>query len=329
MVPYIVRRLVVLVGMLFALSLITYILFYAVPTDPASLSCGVHCTPEAVAANRHRLGLDDPFYVQYWNWVKAIFLGRDFGTGYVAMHCNVPCFGFSWNRQMMVTDVITSVMPVTIYLAIGAFVVWMTVGIFTGILAARYRGSIFDRGVMAITLVGFSLPSFFIGLVILIFFVVRWQIVPYPNYVPPSEDFGKFFMCMLLPWITLAILYAAYYTRLTRSQMLDTMNEDYIRTARAKGLPEKVVIRKHAFRAGLTPIVTSAGLDFAGLLGGAIITEKIFGLTGLGSVAIKAVENLDLSILVAITLLGGVFVVVANLIVDILYAAIDPRVRVK
>lgn len=329
MVPYIVRRLVVLVGMLFALSLITYILFYAVPTDPASLSCGVHCTPEAVAANRHRLGLDDPFYIQYWNWVKAIFLGRDFGTGYVAMHCDVPCFGFSWNRQMMVTEAITSVMPVTIYLAIGAFVLWMTVGILTGILAARYKGSIFDRGVMAITLVGFSLPSFFIGLVILIFFVVRWQIVPYPNYVSPSEDFGKFFMAMLLPWITLAILYAAYYTRLTRSQMLDTMNEDYIRTARAKGLPEKVVIRKHAFRAGLTPIVTSAGLDFAGLLGGAIITEKIFGLTGLGSVAIKAVENLDLSILVAITLLGGVFVVVANLIVDILYAAIDPRVRVK
>jgi len=229
----------------------------------------------------------------------------------------------------MVTEVITSVMPVTIYLALGAFVVWMTVGILTGILAARYKGSIFDRGVMAITLVGFSLPSFFIGLVILIFFVVRWQIVPYPKYVPPYENFGQFFLCMLLPWVTLAILYAAYYTRLTRSQMLDTMNEDYIRTARAKGLPEKVVVRKHAFRAGLTPIVTSAGLDFAGLLGGAIITEKIFGLTGLGSVAIKAVDDLDLSVLVAITLLGGVFVVVANLIVDILYAAIDPRVRLR
>jgi peptide/nickel transport system permease protein len=283
----------------------------------------------AIAANRERLGLNDPFYIQYWNWVKAIFVGRDFGTGIVAQHCTVPCLGFSWNRQMMVTEAITQVMPVTIYLAIGAFVTWMVIGIVTGVLAARFKGSIFDRGVMAITLVGFSLPSFFIGLVILIFFVVRWQIIPYPNYVPPSENFGQFFMSMLLPWVTLAILYAAYYTRLTRSQMLDTMNEDYIRTARAKGLREKVVIRKHAFRAGLTPIVTSAGLDFAGLLGGAIITEKIFGLTGLGSVAIKAVENLDLSILVAITLLGGVFVVVANLIVDILYAAIDPRVRVK
>jgi peptide/nickel transport system permease protein len=153
--------------------------------------------------------------------------------------------------------------------------------------------------------------------------------VPYPSYVPPTENFGQFFLAMILPWTTLAILYAAYYTRLTRSQMLDTMNEDYIRTARAKGLPEKIVIRKHAFRAGLTPIVTSAGLDFAGLLGGAIVTEKIFGLHGLGSVAIKAVEDLDLSILVAVTLLGGVFVVIANLVVDILYAAIDPRVRLR
>ena len=329
MVPFITRRLVVLVGMLFALSLITYILFYVLPTDPASLSCGVHCTPMAVQANRERLGLNDPFIIQYWNWVKTIFVGRDYGSGIVAQHCPAPCFGFSWNRQMMVTKVITTVLPVTMYLALGAFIIWMVVGVLTGILAARFKGSIFDRGVMAITLIGFSLPSFFIGLVILIFVVVRWQWLPYPSYTPPGENFGQFIGAMILPWLTLAILYAAYYTRLTRSQMLDTMSEDYIRTARAKGLTERVVIRKHALRAGLTPIVTSAGLDFAGLLGGAIITEKIFGLNGLGSVAIKAVENLDLSILVAITLLGGFFVVIANLVVDILYAAIDPRVRVK
>ena len=329
MAPYIIRRLIVMVGMLFALSLFTYILFYALPEDPARLSCGVHCTPVAIAANRERLGLNDPFYLQYWYWVKAIFVGRDYGTGYVALHCSAPCFGFSWNQQVMVTELIKTVMPVTFYLALGSFILWMVVGITTGILAARFKGSIFDRGVMAITLVGFSLPSFFIGLCILIFVVVRWQWLPYPDYTPPSEDFGRFFTSMLLPWITLAILYAAYYTRLTRSQMLDTMNEDYIRTARAKGLKEKVVVRKHAFRAGLTPIVTSAGLDFAGLLGGAIITESIFRLRGVGSVAIKAVGELDLPVLVAVTLLGGVFIVVANLVVDILYAAIDPRVRIK
>lgn len=318
-----------MIGMLFVLSLVTYMLFYVLPIDPARLTCGVHCTPTAIAANRKRLGLDQPLLVQYWTWVKAIFVGRDFGSGVVVQHCSVPCLGFSWNQQQMVTALIASVMPVTAYLAIGAFILWMVAGIVTGILAARYQGSIFDRGVMAISLVGFSLPSFFIGLCILIFVVVRWQWLPYPEYTPPSENFGKFFMAMLLPWITLAILYAAYYTRLTRSQMLDTLNEDYIRTARAKGLPEKSVIRKHAFRAGLTPIVTSAGLDFAGLLGGAIITESIFRLRGLGSIAIKAVNDLDLSVLTAITLLGAVFVVIANLVVDILYAAIDPRVRLK
>jgi peptide/nickel transport system permease protein len=177
--------------------------------------------------------------------------------------------------------------------------------------------------------VGFSLPSFFIGLCILIFLVVRWQILPQPHYTPPTENFVDFLGAMILPWTTLAILYAAYYTRLTRSQMLDTMNEDYIRTARAKGLREKIVIRKHAFRAGLTPIVTSAGLDFAGLLGGAIVTERIFSLRGIGSVSIRAVADLDLAVLVGVTLLGGTFVVIANLVVDILYAAIDPRVRVK
>jgi peptide/nickel transport system permease protein len=318
-----------MIGMLFALSLITYVLFYALPVDPGRLTCGVHCTPEAIAANRHRLGLDDPFYLQYWSWVKALFVGRDYGTGFVQMHCYAPCLGYSWNQQQMVTSLIASALPVTVYLAIGAFVLWMTVGIFTGVLAARYKGSIFDRGVMAITLVGFSLPSFFIGLFILIFLVVRWQILPYPHYIAPSESFIGFLGSLILPWTTLAILYAAYYTRLTRSQMLDTMNEDYIRTARAKGLAEKIVIRKHAFRAGLTPIVTSAGLDFAGLLGGAIITERIFGMRGLGSVAVRAVGELDLAVLVAVTLLGGTFVVVANLVVDILYAAIDPRVRVK
>ncbi|MBU6347025.1 MAG: ABC transporter permease [Actinomycetales bacterium] len=329
MLPYIVRRLVVMFGMLVALSIITFLLFYALPRDPARLICGVHCTPDSLRAYREELGLDVPLVQQYLNWIHAIFFGKDISVGPFSIYCQAPCFGFSQDRGEMVFAAITRVMPVTAYLALGAFILWMSVGVTTGILAARFKGSIFDRGVMITSLIGFSLPSFFIGLSFMIFVVVYWQLVPYPDYKPPTEDFGKFFSAMILPWITLAILYAAYYTRLTRSQMLDTMNEDFIRTARAKGLPEKVVVRKHAFRAGLTPIVTSAGLDLAGLLGGAIITERIFGLSGLGSVAITAVTKLDLPMLVAITLLGAVFIVVANLIVDILYAVIDPRVRIR
>lgn len=328
MVPYIIKRILIMIMMLTALSMVVYVLFFAIPSDPAALTCGKNCTPDIIAANRSRLGLDKPLPVQYIEFIKGIFMGRTYGSGTAAFFCHVPCFGYSFNQQEQVTDLFVQVFPVTAYLALGAFVLWMIMGVTTGILAARVKGSIVDRGIMGMTLVGYSLPSFFIGLLIMIFFVIRWHWVPFPDYLPPQENFFQFFQTMIFPWVTLATLYAAYYTRLTRSQMLDTMSEDYIRTARAKGLPEKKVIRKHAFRAGLTPIVTSAGMDFAGLLGGAVVTEKIFHLGGLGNIAITAVNNLDLPILVATTLLAGVFVVVANLIVDILYAAIDPRVRI-
>ena len=329
MIPYIIRRLFVLVGMLFALSVVTFLLFYLVPADPARTMCGVHCTPDIIASNRAMLELDQPLVLQYFHWIRAFFLGRDFATGFAPTHCSFPCLGYSWKNARLVTEMIGRALPVTIYLAIGAFLSWMLIGVTSGVLAARFKGSIFDRGVMVISLIFFSLPTYLIGLFTLLFIVVKWQWLDYPRYTPPSENFGNFLSCMVLPCISLAILYAAYYTRLTRSQMLDTMSEDFIRTARSKGLAEKVVVRRHALRAGLTPIVSSAGLDFAGLLGGAIITERIFGLPGLGSVAVKAVGNLDLPVLVAITLLGGVFVVVANLIVDIMYALIDPRVTVK
>jgi peptide/nickel transport system permease protein len=180
---------------------------------------------------------------------------------------------------------------------------------------------------MGISLIGYSLPSFFIGLVLLYFVILKWELLPYPSYVPPFENPVAFFQTMLLPWIVLAILYAAFYMRLTRNQMLDTLGEDYIRTARAKGLPERVVIRKHGLRAGLTPIVTAAGLDLAGLLGGAIITESIFSLPGIGSLAVNSVVDADLPLIVGITLVTATFIIVANLIVDLLYAVIDPRVR--
>jgi peptide/nickel transport system permease protein len=220
-------------------------------------------------------------------------------------------------------------LPATIFLATGAFIIFLLVGVTTGIYAALRRGKWQDKSIMATALIGYSLPAFFIGLVALFFIIIRWKLLPYPSYVPPWENPVQFLQTMILPWIILAILYAAFYTRLTRSQMIETLGEDYIRTARAKGLPERVVIRKHAFRAGLTPIVTAAGLDFAGLLGGAIITETIFSLPGIGSLAVSAVLNPDLPVLVGVTLLTATFIIVANLIVDLLYAVIDPRVRLS
>lgn len=327
MFPYIVRRIIIMIFMLTILSIVTFLLFNAVPTDPARLTCGKVCTPEIVAANRIRLGLDQPLYTQYFEWIKGIFVGRTYGSGSATFECSTPCLGYSFRNGEEVTVMILDAIPVTMYLAIGAFTLWMLVGISSGIVAARHHGKWQDRTIMGVSLIGYSLPVFFVGLLLLVFVIVRWNLLPYPDYESPFDDPVAFFQTMLLPWVTLAILYAAYYARLTRSQMLETMGEDYIRTARAKGLSERVVFRKHALRAGLTPIVTSAGLDLAGLLGGAVITEYIFSLPGLGRLAIGAVTEYDLPTITATVLIAAVFVIVSNLIVDILYAAIDPRVR--
>ena len=316
-----------MIFMLTILSIVTFLLFNAVPTDPARLTCGKVCTPEIVAANRIRLGLDQPLYTQYFEWIRGIFVGRTFGSGSATFECSTPCLGYSFRNGEEVTVMILDAIPVTMYLAIGAFTLWMLVGISSGIVAARHHGKWQDRTIMGVSLIGYSLPVFFVGLLLLVFVIVRWNLLPYPDYESPFDDPVAFFQTMLLPWVTLAILYAAYYARLTRSQMLETMGEDYIRTARAKGLSERVVFRKHALRAGLTPIVTSAGLDLAGLLGGAVITEYIFSLPGLGRLAIGAVTEYDLPTITATVLIAAVFVIVSNLIVDILYAAIDPRVR--
>ena len=313
--------------MLLLLTLVVFLLFSVLPTDPARLTCGKACTPEIIEANRHRLGLDLPVWQQYWEFLKGIFVGRTYGSGTQTFECSAPCLGYSFKRGEEVTVLIKDRFPATMWLAIGAFVLWITIGISVGIYSALRRGKWQDKTVMSISLIGYSLPSFFIGLILLFFVVLKLQLLPYPSYVPPWENPVQFLQTMILPWIVLAILYAAFYMRLTRNQMLDTLGEDYIRTARAKGLPERVVIRKHALRAGLTPIVTAAGLDLAGLLGGAIITEAIFSLPGLGALAISSVVDADLPVIVGITLVTATFIIVANLIVDLLYAVIDPRVR--
>lgn len=324
---YIARRLLGMLFMLLLLSLAVFLLFSVLPTDPARLTCGKACTPDIIEANRRRLGLDLPVWQQYWEFLKGLFVGRTYGSGTQTFECSAPCLGYSFKRGEEVTVLIKDRFPATMWLAIGAFVLWIIVGVSVGIYAALRRGKWQDKTVMSISLVGYSLPSFFIGLILLFFVVLRWQLLPYPSYVSPFENPVQFFQTMILPWIVLAILYAAFYMRLTRNQMLDTLGEDYIRTARAKGLPERIVIRKHGLRAGLTPIVTAAGLDLAGLLGGAIITEAIFSLPGLGALAISSVVDADLPVIVGITLVTATFIIVANLIVDLLYAVIDPRVR--
>ena len=329
MLAFLVRRILGMVVLLFILSISVFILFSLVPGDPARLTCGKACSPAIIEANRHKLGLDEPLVTQYTKFVTGIFAGRTFvPDSPQPIVCEAPCLGYSFFRNETVGSLIARAAPVTFWLAIGAFAIWIVIGLFFGIIAALNRGKWADRLIMAVSLFGYSMPSFFIGLILVFVVVINLEWLPYSQYVSPFEDPIGFLQTMILPWITLAILYAAFYIRLTRNQVLETFGEDYVRTARAKGLPERIVVVKHALRAGLTPIVTAAGLDLAGLLGGAIISENIFTLPGLGSLAIDSVIQSDLPVITGITLVTASIIIVANMVVDILYAVVDPRVRV-
>jgi len=318
-----------MVLLLFLLSIAVFFLFNLLPGDPARLTCGKACTPQIIEANRHRLGLDEPVLTQYTKFVSGIFVGRTFSPDSPEpIKCNAPCLGYSFTRHEEVLSIIARSAPVTFWLAIGAFIIWIVVGITLGIVAALNRGHWPDRLVMGISLIFYSFPSFFLGLILIFFVIIKLELLPFPSYVSPFENPIQFLQTMILPWIVLASLQAAFYIRLTRNQVLEVFSEDYVRTARAKGLPERVVVVKHALRAGLTPIVTAAGLDLAYLLGGAIIAENIFSLPGLGSLAVSSVTSSDLPLITGITLLTASIIIFANLVVDLLYAVVDPRVRV-
>jgi peptide/nickel transport system permease protein len=329
---YLSKRLSATLLVLIFVSMSVFGIFSVLPIDPAALTCGKTCTPAVIEANRHRLGLDASIPVQYGRFVKGIVAGRSYGEGAAAFDCPAPAFGYSFNRHECVTKLISEAFPVTLSLAIGSFVLWILVGVSLGILAARKKNQWQDRMATAFVLVGTSLPTFISGILILIFVALKFNLLnplDMGRWVSPTEDPVAWFKNFIFPWITLALLYAATYTRFTRSNVIETSSEDYIRTARAKGLSEKIILQKHTLRAALAPIATMAGLDFAGLLGGAIITEQIFNLPGLGRLSIRAVlVDYDLPTILATTILAATFVVVANLLVDIAYAYLDPRVRV-
>jgi peptide/nickel transport system permease protein len=327
--------LISVVVMLLVISMATFLLFFAAPEDPARLTCAKNCTPAIIEANRVYLGYDDPLIVQYGQFLKGLFVDRYFpddpalqaAAPQIVAVCEAPCLGYSRVQNKSVTEIITDVLPITASLALAAFVLWMVVGVVGGIVAALKRGQWPDRVIVGLALIGFSLPSFFIGLLLLTFVAIKWQMVPVPTYTPFTQSPFLWAQGLVLPAITLACVFAASYVRLTRAYMLETMSEDYIRTARAKGVKERTVVRKHGLRAALTPIVTAAGLDLAGLLGGAIITEQVFNFQGLGWTSVRAITDTDLPTIVGIVITASFFVVIANLVVDILYGVIDPRVR--
>jgi peptide/nickel transport system permease protein len=319
MLYYILRRLGWAVLVLLAVTFITFAIFYLLPPgDPALRFVGKQPTPESIALVRHNLGLDQPFYVQYGKFLKAIVLGDKYGW---------PGLGFSYDSSIPIREKIIEKAPRTISLIVGASLLWLAGGVLIGVVSAIRRRTIVDRLAMGFALFGISAPVFWLGLMALYIFWRQLGWTGGSGYISPTDSLTGFFSHMILPWVVLALLYAAFYARMTRNNLLETLGEDYIRTARAKGLPERTVIFKHGLRASLTPIVTMFGLDIALLVGGAVITESVFNLQGLGYLAINDALQQDLPVVLGVVLVASIAVALANLIVDILYAFIDPRVR--
>jgi len=319
---YLIRRSLFMVLVLIVVSLFTFIIFMKLPAgDPVRRLAGSRATtPQELAAIRHNIGLDQPLLVQYWRFAKGL-------VPWPGWFLNRQVY-YSWANNVPVSEEIYSRLPTTITLAVGAAVAWLLIGIPIGVVSAIRPRSVFDRAGMVFALVGVSAPIFWLAYLMLFVFWFKLGWLPGIG-IPAGESTwqavlnGRF----VLPWIALALTFAAFYTRMIRGNLIETMSEDYIRTARAKGLSERRVIFKHGLRAALTPVVTMFGLDLATLFGGAIITETVFNLPGIGQYTLDSIHSGNFPGVMGVTVLAAFFIVVANLVVDVAYAFLDPRVR--
>jgi peptide/nickel transport system permease protein len=332
---YIIRRLIKMVFVLWLLTIVVFLLFNAIPSDPVHYIVPRGCNPvcrEAVIAKYH---FNDPLWLRYWHFLYRGPVIDGVPTGLAHWP---PSFGASYQSKQAVTDALGQGIPVTASLAVGSAVIWLLMGIPIGMIAATHPRSIRDRVTTGFALVGLSMPTFFLGLLLLYFFFFLPTkngitlgngnpIFPAGGYTPFKDNPLEWAHHLLLPWFTLAFVNAAVYSRMTRGSMLEVLGEDYIRTARSKGLSERRVIYRHGLRSALTPVVTLLGLDLGTLLGGAIITEKLYSLNGIGALAIDAVRDHDLPVLLGTVVTASFFIVVANLVIDILYGVLDTRVR--
>ncbi len=317
MLTFLIRRLVGAVLVLIAVSFITYLIFVQIPGgDPAQRIAGRTATDANIADIRAKLHLDDPFYVQYWGMMQSLF------------NANLK----SYASQLNVVDEIKKGIPATLSLCIGAGIIWLGFGILVGIISAVTAGRWSDRLITVLALVGISMPVFWLGLIARYLFAQGhpFQFLPDGEYVPLTSNPWQWFVHLLMPWWVLAVLFIGFYGRVLRSNILDTINEDYVRTARAKGLEPRNVMLKHILRNSLIPVVTLFGLDFAGVLGGgAILTEAVFDIQGVGQYAADSVTQLDVPPVLTVTMFGAFFIVLLNTIVDVVYAFLDPRIRLR
>ena len=321
MALFIVRRLIGLVVVLFAITVLTFLIFFATPgVDPTRSLAGRNPTPETVAAVRHQFGLDRSKPEQYLLMMKRLFISRD-----------LVSYG---NQALKVVPAITAATPVTFSLVIGAAVIWILLSILTGVLAVVLKGSIWDPLLMIVALIGISMPVFWLGEVANLItqdrlhdtFLFSW--VPPLGYTPLTANPWQWFLHLIIPWLTLAALYVGFYARVLRANLLDVANEDFVRTARAKGLSERRILTRHMLRTSMITFVSLFGLDFAVLVGGgALLTEVVFGLPGVGLLTYRSLQSLDLPVIMATVIYGAFFITIANAVVDILYARLDPRIR--
>jgi peptide/nickel transport system permease protein len=319
MLRYAIRRFLWVFLVVLLITFVTYLIFFKLPAgDPAIRFAGKAPTKETIAEVRKQFGLDQPWFMQYGRFVRNLVLGDEYGW---------PGFSFSYNTRSPIRDEVFSRTMVTFQLALGGAIIWLLIGIPIGVVSALYRRRWPDRMAMGFALFGVSAPVFWLGLMALYIFWHQLDVLPGTGYVPFSENPAEWFTHMILPWTVLSLLFAAFYARMIRGNLIETMGEDYIRTARAKGLSERKVIFKHGLRSSLTPVVTMFGIDFGLLLGGAVITETVFNLPGLGQYAVRSIGDRDLPAVVAVTVFAAFFVTFFNFLVDLAYAYLDPRVR--
>ena len=320
MVRYLIRRVLWAVLLFFAVTIVSFVLFFIIPSNPAKQFAGKGATPATVAKAKHYLGLDRPVYIQYGNFVKRLVIHGD--------------LGHSWYNRESVNRVIGDAAPVTASLVIGGAIFWLLLAVPIGVLSALRPRSLLDRGSMLFVLFGISAHPLWIGLIFAYFVGYRWHITPISNYAdffnpPPGQPGGpvQWAYHLVLPWCTFMILFAALYVRMIRANVVETLNEDFVRTARAKGAPESQVMRKHVLRNAMLPIVTMLGMDIGLALGGAIFTETIYSLPGLGRTSVQALANYDIPTVQGVIVFATLVIISFNLIVDLLYAVIDPRIR--
>ncbi len=307
---FIIRRLVSMIAVLIAISILTFLIFQAIP-NPAARLAGRFPTPATLAHINQQWGFDKPIYVQYAKTMKLIFTGQV----------------ISYTQQLNVLDQLVRYLPVTASLAIGAGIIWLSMGIVFGMLSAWRAGRWLDRGLTVLSMIGVSMPVFFLGAVLSYYIGDKLAWLPAGDYAPLSNPW-EWLKHMIMPWFALSVLFIGVYSRVLRSTILDTINDDYVRTARAKGLTERQVMVRHVLRNSLIPIVSLFGLDFAAVIaGGAILTETVFNLHGIGQYAAQSVQALDIPPVLVITMFGAFTVVLIGGIIDVLYAVLDPRIR--